>query len=554
MYHLRGFCLTLLILCGLRAVTRAADPATVAQKIDAAIDQKLAAEKVPASLRASDAEFLRRLYLDLIGRIPTADEAARFLNSNDPERRSRLIDDLLARPDFGRHLGTVWAHRIMSLGTPPPTLKADGFVRWFGEQVNSGAGWDKIVGNIVTAEGDVESSPATLFYFANIENNKLEPSAVTAATAQLFLGRQIQCAECHDHPLYKWKQTDFWGMAAFYGRVAGGGGNKAGPTEITEKTAGKMAGGGGKKKKAAAPAKPMTQGTAIVIPNTNGNKGAGQVVPAKFLEAAAPRDLPQTGTLRPRLAAWMTAATNPFFAPAAVNYHWSLLMGTGFTPAVDDMREEDGASHPELLALLAREFKESGHSLKFLYRAVCNSQTYQRSSAPMEGNKDSAANLFARAAVKVLSPEQMYDSIVTALGSQALSGGQRPNPVAKKGKKNNVKAPPTFTAREQFVRLFNTKDATIDAGEYTHGIPQLLKTLNGADFHRESPLVAELVKQRTPPEKAIERLYLAGLARKPSAAEVQLVKDYLAKKASAADGYSGVLWVLLNSSEFILNH
>jgi hypothetical protein len=248
----------------------------------------------------------------------------------------------------------------------------------------------------------------------------------------------------------------------------------------------------------------------------------------------------------------MTSRSNPTFARAAVNYHWSLLMGRGFTPTVDDLRDEDEPTHPALFRLLTEEFRASGHDLKHLLRAICNSQTYQRASIPLDAAKKDSDSLFDHAPVKVMTPEAMYNSVVTALGIGTLNPAPKPT-TARKGK-NSAKTAPVLNAREQFVKLFGTKDGTGDPREYTHGIPQLLKLLNGEEFHREPPLVASMVKEKQTREQAVERLYLATLSRRPSSGETRLMTDYLAKKSSHSEGYTGVLWILLNSSEFILNH
>jgi len=520
-------------------------PRAVAAEIDRELEKRLAAEKIAISPPADDAEFLRRAYLDITGRIPTADKATAFLDSKDPDKRHKLIDDLLASPEYGRHFATVWANLITATGDPEAKPSPQPFVDWLAKELNAGRGWDKIVHEMLTASGTAAASPATFFTLANGS----QPGQVGSSATQLFLGVRLQCAECHDHPFTKYHQSDYWGMAAFFGRLKGAGGkNKAG-NEVVELTTPVKGAKGGKKGPAIAGA---AADGAITVPAAGGNKGAGKVMPAKFLDGPSPK-LPAEGLLRPTLAAWLTSPDNPYFAPAAANRVWGHFLGYGFVAPLDDFKEGNEPSHPELLQLLAREFTASGYDYRHLIRCICASKAYQRSSKALDGNKDDEA-LFSHMAVKVMTPAQMYDSLTTALGVSALPGGLGSQPRYGDGKGKNAKGAATARkdGRDEFLKFFNTKEEGAGSSEFTHGIPQLLGLLNGSQFNRVTPAVDKLVD--LPREKAVEQLFLGTLSRRPSADELKLLLKYVDKRQHLKEAYSDILWMLFNTAEFVLNH
>src|SRR5262249_27656782 len=205
------------------------------------IQKKLDAEKLKPSARADDAEFLRRAYLDITGKIPSADKAAAFLDSTEPDKRAKLIDELLASPDFGRNFAIIWRTLLVKRDVDANrNLTMGGFQEWLAGRFNENPGWDKVVAEILTADGPTDKTPQGMFFLANRDMTRVDPAKITGAVSNLFLGVQMQCAECHNHPFVRqWKQTDFWGMPAFFGRVrddsAPQKGNKAAPTgKITE--------------------------------------------------------------------------------------------------------------------------------------------------------------------------------------------------------------------------------------------------------------------------------------------------------------------------------
>jgi hypothetical protein len=515
------------------------NPATVAAEIDREVDRRLAEARVPASPPADDAEFLRRAALDITGRIPTLERTVAFLDSRDTDKRRKFIDELLASADYGRHFATLWRNRLAPASSAKGKYQIDRFSPWLAEQFNRNRGWDRVVHDLLTMEGEIARNPQSAFLMANSENSRPQANQLAGAAARFFLGVQLRCAECHDHPFAPWKQADFWGTAAFFGRLRNDG-KKGAPMGLTEEIDrdSKPSGKDGTPVIATAP------GGGIVIPASAG-KSSGKVIKARFLGGDEPT-LAGEGPLRTVLAAWITSPDNRLFAPALVNRTWVHLFGSGFVNPVDDLRDDNPASHPALLKRLADEFRASGHDCKHLIRCICNSRAYQRTSRPLEGN-ESDRELFSHMAVKALSPEAFYDSL-TVVGA---AGKLAPAPAGKEGGKE--KGPPQ-QSRDEFVQFFRSQGETADENAFSHGIPQFLKRLNGESLNQRPPLIDRLVRSGADPKQAVESLYLATLARRPTPDEVELMSTYLARRADPAQGYAGVLWILLNSGEFILNH
>lgn len=493
------------------------DAATLAKLIDAEVNKKLAADKVPASPRASDDEFLRRAYLDLVGVIPTAEAARAFLDSTDPLKRERLIDQLLADERFGRRMADIWTAKLFPKDSANRFVTKEPLHKWFEDEFNKNEGWDKLVTKLVTASGSVGENPAATYFMANRSVDKL-----TDTTAQHFLGIQLQCAQCHNHPFTSWKQTEYWAMATFYSKV------KADNPKNANK--------GGD---------PLQNG---VQEGPGRSKGkdffpeAAKNLPAKFLGGPEPA-LAANAPYRPALAQWMTAPGNPFFAKALVNRSWAHLFGRGFVNPVDDMLPENEASHPELLAALAAHVATTGeYDFKYLLKAICTSDAYQRTSKPVAANKDDK-DLFSHMTVKVMSPEQLYDSLGTVTVASKVD--------AKKGKTQVGAAKGLRVGnREQFVNFFLAGAETVSATDYEAGIPQALRLMNSNVMNNPAGARAVVGSTKVPAE-AIERIYLAALSRRPTEAEVKNLTAYVTR-VGADTAYGDILWAVLNSSEFTL--
>lgn len=516
----------------------ASGPFQVAAVIDREIDKVLAGAKIPASPLSSDAEFLRRAYLDLTGRIPPHDRAVTFLASQDPYKRSKLIDELLADPEFGKHFAHIWTDVLVKRDFENnKNLKTDAFVKWLADKFNQNTPWDKLVAELLTVTGKEEQTPAVFFYLANQDNNQPAPNKLVDTVGNLFMGIQVQCAECHRHPYNsKWGQQDFWGMAAFFGRTRlereTVNKKKTGPSTIKELDSVPTAKGKG--------FKPLPPGAVINIPDPNDNKKITGQATAKFFEAEKP-GLGAKGPYRPSLAAWVTSTRNPYFAPAAVNRTWHHFFARGFVNPIEEMGGDTEASHPELLKALAAEFINSGYDLKYLMRAITNSNAYQRTSRPLPENVNDE-KLFSHMPMKVLSARMLLDSLAVATGkSPRESTPNKPNKNAPTG--------------SGLLRFFDTAEYDEDPTEFTYGIPQVLRMMNSNLSNNGVEVVNRLSRSAGGnQQQVLEDIFLTILSRRPLPSEVQKTSSFVARTGDPAKGYAGVFWALLNSAEFMSNH
>jgi Protein of unknown function (DUF1553)/Protein of unknown function (DUF1549) len=520
------------------------EPREVADLIDRSIDRRLTEAKIPSSPPADDAEFVRRLSLDLRGRIPTASRVAAFLADTDPDKRRTLIDEFLGDEEYGEHFSIIWYHRMVQPNMDNQGLLAKNFQGWLSERFNTNDGWDKTVKSILTAAGERDKNPATVFWLNNVEGNnrrEVAPNKVAAAASHLFLGLKLECCECHNHPFDEGlKQTDFWGMAAFFTTTHADKTSKQAVQGdevpvIREQTAPIRAQGKAKAREVTAPY------GQIVIPDSK-----GKTVAARYPLTETPKFSPGI-SLRTELADWLTAARNPYFAKAAVNKLWTNFFGRGIVNPVDDMRPGAANSHPELLDALAIEFAASGFDQKHLIRGICLSRAYQRSSQPLPENKEDD-ELLSHMRLKVMTADMLYDSLTIVLEhavAEAAAGRSKVNPMRRN----------QGNARDQFRRFFHA-EADDDAGvveDYTHGVPQVLRLMNSQQMNNTAAVVKNLMKDAKP-EQTIESLYLRALARKPTAAEAERIAVYINTERDKTKAYGDVMWALLNSAEFMFNH
>jgi hypothetical protein len=489
----------------------------LAGHIDQAIDARLGAEKVAPSPRCDDAEFIRRVYLDITGHIPPADKAAAFLDSREPNKRAQLIEELLAGSDYGKHQADIWQTLLLPRTSDNRFVPFEKMTGWLETRFNDNKPWDQMVRDLLTAEGDLNENGAVVYFLANATPDKLTDNAT-----RMFLGVQLQCAQCHNHPFTDWKQDEYWGMAAFFTRV-------------------RIQGN---------PRQALRQGGTISIAENSRGRGprlpiSAKRVPPKFLLAEAPK-IGANDAYRPVLAKWMTSPNNPYFSRAMVNRLWAQFFGRGLINPVDDMHDGNHPSHPELLADLSVQFAANGFDIKYFIRALCNSQAYQRTSKPVAGNNDAGPELFSRMAVKVLTPEQLFDSLTAILGA--------PNPANRPRRQGAAAARlGNISPRTQFVNFFKGEE-NADSTEYQAGIPQVLRLMNSPQLNNASMLAPVLKSDKTPAQ-VVEHLYLATLSRRPTAHELERTLALVHKHADEPrQAYGDILWVLLNSSEFTLNH
>ena len=489
------------------------EAAALAELIDRQIDAGLTAEGVKRVPAADDAEFVRRIYLDLHGVVPSAEQAARFIDDDSPQKRDRLIDELLASERFGEHLGDVWRRRLISPQVNEQRMQSDRFAQWLADRFNANDGWDQIVTDLLTATGKIDENPQVTYL---IEGRfPLGVTDLTDLSSRYFLGVRLNCAQCHDHPFVDWKREDYWGMAAFFAQMQMPGRPKKvyelGVKDDPNMTLAKLNGGD------------AIDGFLAQPPTFLGNL----------------KHEPQDGqTHRAALAEWITSRDNPYFAKAAVNRMWWHFFGRGIVTPVDDMHSGNAPSHPELLELLCQQFVDSGFDLKFLCRAITSSRTYQQTSRP--GDKaDDEARLFARMSIKVLSAEQLYDSLVAILGSPA------------KTPTINVR----LGARYEFCQAF-AGDGDGEPTRYERGIPHVLRLMNSPQFAGRSisALASRLHSSERTSGEVVEDLFLTILSRRPTADEIEASRHELNDSDSPQTAYRDLAWALLMSSEFSLNH
>ncbi len=503
------------LLLGLAPATLWGDEAAaLADLIDQHVQARLESEGLTRAALAEDAEFLRRVFLDLHGVVPSADQAATFLKSRNPNKRSQLIDQLLASPRFGDHFGDVWRGRLLSPLANDQRVQAERFAGWLAARFNDNDGWDQITFDLLTASGKIEENAAVTYLIEG--RHPLGVTDLADLSSRYFLGIRLNCAQCHDHPFVEWKRQDYWGMAAFFAQI-----QTPGRPKVVY-----LAG-----------VRDDPKMTLASLKDADAIEGL-QLAPPTFL-GGQEFQAGSNKTYRAALAEWITSSENPYFARAMVNRMWWHFFGRGIVNPVDDMHAGNRPSHPELLDLLSRRFADSGFDLKLLCRAIAGSRTYQTTSRAGE-QPDDAEQLFARMPLKVLTPEQLYDSLVAILGPPAKSSGID----IRQG------------AREEF-RQFFAGDGDPDPTGYQRGIPHLLRLMNSPQFagRNVEALAARVQAGGSSAEEVVDRLFMTILSRPPTADERRLVEAQFDDATAPSQAvYRQVAWALLMSSEFSLNH
>ena len=431
------------------------EPAEVAAAIDQHIDRFLAAAKLQPVPASDDVEIMRRVYLDLTGRVPTADQAAEFIDNTNPDKRAKLIDALLAAPQFGQQFGRTWRDWVCPPELPSaqnsgaqPVQQARAFGDWLGKKFAAGEPWDKITRDILTVRGETKHNPQAIFFGLVGQDGRTTAGGSARTVASLFMGVQLQCARCHDDPYRAWSQQEHWALASFFGRLQGdfnkievGKGPNATPGEIT------------------------IPGSAF--------KNAGTKVSSVFLNGE-PFDAAGKNDLRGPLVDWLVRRENPYFARAFANRLWFYLFSRGIVNPIDDFRELNPPSHPGLIKLLAGEFAASGFDIKHLFRCVCNSRAYQRTSwldrASDEQTRGALTTAFGRMPLRVMTADMLYDSLKRVYGDGNLD--------LRTSIKHTTVGMSAAVADPylEFQRRFGTNEE--DATEFTHGVAQMLTLLN----------------------------------------------------------------------------
>jgi hypothetical protein len=466
---------------------------------------------VPSGL-CNDSEFIRRVSLDLCGRLPSAKEARDFLASKQPDKRSKLIESYLADRDYAAYWALRWGSILRNSQLAGSEAAAYAFHDWLRDMIGRNRPYDEFVRGVVAAAGEWQEAPAINWFWQMRDDQLHQP---VADTAQVFLGLRLQCAKCHHHPYERWSQDDYYGLAGFFARLGRKGFGEPPPYYSSRTlTTGERHPRTGK------PLEPrLLDGTVLKVP---------------------PEDDP-----RHKLVDWMARADNPFFAKALVNRLWGHLLGRGLVDPVDDMRETNPPSNPELLDALAKDFIRSRFDVKHILRTICNSRTYQLSATPNPFNIHDRQN-HARYYGKRLIAEVLLDAVDQVCGTKTRFGRMSRNARAVDLPHEGFGSyfldvfdrPPRSSPCE----CARSGGASLGAVLHLANSPEIEDKIAHGDGQ-----VAKLVKAKTSTDMAIEELYLAAYARYPTPVETKRSLAHVAKSSSVRSGLEDVLWALLNS-------
>ena len=492
--------------------------------IDDLVLEKLVALNMPPSPKSDDSEFLRRVFLDTIGLLPTVDETKAFLADTDPDKRAKLIEQLLSRPEFVDYWAYQWSDVLLLSGSRlrPEALKS--YYQWIRDRVAENAPWDEFARGIVLAKGSTIENGAANFYALH-----QDPQDMVETVAMAFMGTSVQCAHCHDHPNEKWTNDDYYGMVSLFARVRGkgwGGDFRSGDGNRTIFLADRGE---------------------VLQPRT------ARPQPPKPLDGEA-ISFDDPADRREHLAKWLTSPQNPYFAKAIVNRVWANYMGRGLVEAVDDIRLTNPASNDKLLVRLAEELVRNKHDLKSLMRAILQSETYQRSHAVLKEN-EADQRFYAHSYPRRLKAEALLDAIsqVTAV------------PTAFKDQPAGTRAMqlPDASVASYFLDTFGRPERVLTCTCERSDEPtmtQVLHLTNGKTIQEKLEAkdgrIAKFVEASTPDAEVIDTAYLSALARFPNDSEKQRLLSLLTETPAAEKRQviEDLFWSILTSKEFLFQH
>jgi hypothetical protein len=510
------------------------------------------------SADATDGEWCRRVYLDLVGRIPSLAELEAFLGDSSPTKKAALVDRLLGDDyvdEYSRNFTDVWTTILIGRNVDNERVSRPGMRQYLRRAFKKNIPYDRLMEELVTATG-VNTNRRGLEGFngaTNFLSGKMEEMGVengvqaTAKTAQVFLGLQVQCTQCHNHPFNKGKQNQFWELNAFFRQTAAlrrrDGTQDVRWVELVDQD---FAGEGGNPEEAELYYELrnglMKVAYPVFVDGTEISKSG-------YLPGTMENGEPYGVNRRQELAGLIKAS--PFFPKAMANRMWGHFLGYGFTKPVDDLGDHNPPSHPELLDGLAEQFRENSFDIKSLIRWIVLSRPYALSSRATPGNKADDPSLgerpkFSRFYLRQMQAEQLYESLLTATEADQTRTGE-----------DAAKAKDRWLS--QFVIAFGTDEGD-DATTFNGSIPQVLMMFNG-DLIKQATSVGKggfldkVSGSSLKPPKKIDTLYMAALARPPSAKERQIASALLvARRGDLAGALQDVWWAVLNSNEFIMNH
>jgi hypothetical protein len=504
--------------------------------IDDLVLKKLQALHVPPSPLCSDAEFIRRAYLDAAGILPTPDEVSRFVADTAREKRARLIDALLQRPEFVDYWAYKWSDMLLVSSRRLPQPAVWSFYQFIRQSVADNKPWDRFARDVLTASGNSMDNGAVNYFVLH-----KDVSDLTEATSVTFLGMSITCCRCHNHPLEKWTQDQYWSLANLFARVAIKNGDRAGEVTVQSQPAGDVP--------------HLRRG--FPMPPTP--------LDGKPLAFDSPLDR------RAYFADWLTAPDNPYFARALVNRVWRNFLGRGLVEAEDDLRQTNPPTNAELFDQLARDFVAQHYDVKQLIRTIMNSATYQRSSTPLLGNATDD-RFYSHYLIRRLSAEVILDaySQVTGVPTRfdrvltGVEGGSKTYDGYPVG--TRALQLPDAKVLSQFLDGFGRPDRSQTCScerQQDSSVSQALHLNNGQTLNDKlrtrNSRAEQWLAEKVSNEEAVRRLFLLALSREPTAAERKRFTDLM--KETAADQTTtrreileDLFWAVLTGREFLFNH
>lgn len=484
--------------------------------IDELVYDKLRRLRIQPSELCSDAEFIRRVYLDICGLLPTSEESTRFVADTDPAKREKLVDELLTRKEFVELWVMKWSELLQIRSSPYFSYKATLlYYNWLQEQIASNVPIDQMVKKLLSAVGGTFSNPATNYY--QVEQDRLKTAE---NVAQVFMGMRIQCAQCHNHPFDRWTMDDYYSFAAFFAQIG---------------------------------RKPGADPRETIVYNTGSGEVnhlvGGRPMPPKFLGGAVPdcsgRDR------REVLAEWLTSPENPFFARNLVNIVWAHFFGRGIVHEVDDVRVSNPPVNGPLWDELAKRFTEYQYDFKRLIRDICTSRTYQLSTQTNDTNAFDDRN-FSHATLRRIRAEVLLDIISRVTETKDKFAGLPLGARAVQIADGNTGS--------YFLTTFGraTRETVCSCEvKMEPNLGQALHLINGENVHgkiKEGGVVKRLLSEGHTPQQVVNELYLRCLSRVPTEQESKAIEEQLAGVADPAAAHEDVFWALLNSQEFVFNH
>ncbi|RYD31437.1 MAG: DUF1549 domain-containing protein [Verrucomicrobiaceae bacterium] len=487
--------------------------------IDTLVHEKLHRLRILPSGLCDDATFLRRVYIDIVGLLPEEADARKFLTDTAPDKRAKLVDELLGRKEFIEMWVMKWAEllQIRTNNVNQVSYKSTLlYFNWLRDRLARNVPFNQIVQELLGSNGGTFTNPATNYY--QIERDTLK---VSENVAQVFMGMRLQCAQCHNHPFDRWTMDDYYGFAAFFGQIG--------------------------RKQAEDPRE-------TVVFDAHGGEVnhlvTKQPVKPKFLGGAVPEK--PTEDRRKVMVEWLASPENPFFARNLANIVWAHFFGVGIIEPVDDVRVSNPAANPELLTELGRRFTDYKYDFKSIVRDICNSRTYQLTSQVNDSNASDKRN-FAHSLLRRQRAEVMLDTLTQVTGTQNKFQGLPTGARAVQIADGNVS--------NYFLRTFGRAErASVCSCEVKMdpNLGQALHLLNGditSQRISEGKLVKDLLDQKKTPEEIVGTLYMRCFTRQPTDVELKAVQDAITATPQDTQGIlEDLFWALLNSKEFMFNH